>query len=67
LLAGGPGQAATEVQILKTVDRIQRSRDILLVDQRGTGASGPLECDTDPEEGGLSAKFDDAYREEDFR
>ena len=67
LLAGGPGQAATEVQILKTVDRIQRSRDILLVDQRGTGGSGPLKCDTDPEEGGLSAKFDDAYREEDFR
>jgi pimeloyl-ACP methyl ester carboxylesterase len=55
------------VRILKTVDRIQRSRDILLVDQRGTGASGPLKCDTDPEEGGLSAKFDDAYREEDFR
>lgn len=67
LLAGGPGQAATEVEILKVVDRIQRNRDILLVDQRGTGASGPLKCETDPEAGGLSAKFDDAYREEDFR
>lgn len=67
LLAGGPGQAATEVKILKTVDRIQRNRDIVLVDQRGTGSSGPLDCETDPEEGGLSAKFDDAYREEDFR
>src|SRR4051812_42737477 len=40
LLVGGPGQAATEVKILKTVDRIQRNRDIVLVDQRGTGASG---------------------------
>ncbi len=67
VLAGGPGQAATEVQILKTVDRIHRSRDILLVDQRGTGASGPLECKPDPEEGGLAAKFDDAYREEEFK
>jgi pimeloyl-ACP methyl ester carboxylesterase len=67
LLAGGPGQAATEVQILKAVDRIHRNRDILLVDQRGTGASGPLECDPDPADTRLAAQFDDAYREEDFR
>src|SRR5262245_2625932 len=28
-LAGGPGQAASEVKILEMVDRIHRSRDIL--------------------------------------
>ncbi|MBN1210392.1 MAG: alpha/beta fold hydrolase [Myxococcaceae bacterium] len=67
LLAGGPGQAATETPILKWADRIHRNRDILLVDQRGTGASGPLECDADPADASLAAQFDDAYREEDFR
>ncbi|HYH96234.1 alpha/beta hydrolase [Hyalangium sp.] len=67
LLAGGPGQAATEVTILKAVDRIHRSRDILLVDQRGTGASGALRCAPDPEGTRLAEKFDDAFREEDFK
>ncbi|SEL34854.1 alpha/beta hydrolase fold [Stigmatella aurantiaca] len=67
LLAGGPGQAATEVTVLKAVDRIHRVRDILLVDQRGTGASHPLKCNPAPPDEGLAAKFDDAYREEEFR
>lgn len=67
LLAGEFGQAATETKILKVVDRIQHNRDIVLVDQRGTGDAQALECKADPEEGGLSAKFDDAYREEGFR
>lgn len=67
LLAGGPGQAASEVTILKAVDRLHRNRDIVLVDQRGTGASRPLECNPDPEGEGLAAKFDDAYREDAFK
>lgn len=67
LLAGGPGQAASEVTILQMVDRIHRNRDILLVDQRGTGGSGALKCAPDPEDGGLAEKFDDAFREEDFQ
>lgn len=67
-LAGGPGQAASETgAALKFVNRIHRTRDILLVDQRGTGASGPLECNPDPPGAGLAAKFDDAFREEDFK
>lgn len=46
LLAGGPGQAATEafVPILSSLDRVNFKRDIVLVDQRGTGASNPLRC-----------------------
>jgi pimeloyl-ACP methyl ester carboxylesterase len=46
ILAGGPGQAATELAAM--IDRIfkdvRRQRDILLIDQRGTGKSAPLSC-----------------------
>jgi pimeloyl-ACP methyl ester carboxylesterase len=43
LLAGGPGQAATEtfLPVLSAFDRINRKRDVVLVDQRGTGQSHP--------------------------
>ena len=45
-LTGGPGQAATEsyLQLSFAFDRINQKRDIVLVDQRGTGSSNPLEC-----------------------
>ncbi|QDH71607.1 alpha/beta hydrolase [Marilutibacter alkalisoli] len=45
-LAGGPGQAATAVAPM--VDRalrdVRKQRAIILVDQRGTGQSNPLDC-----------------------
>jgi pimeloyl-ACP methyl ester carboxylesterase len=46
VLAGGPGQAVTEVYpaIAPAFDRVTQTRDIVLVDQRGTGGSGALEC-----------------------
>lgn len=46
MLAGGPGQAASEVYpfILSVFDDLARNRDIVLVDQRGTGQSNPLDC-----------------------
>jgi pimeloyl-ACP methyl ester carboxylesterase len=46
-LAGGPGQAATELAtLLNRVFRdVRKTRDIILVDQRGTGESHPLSCD----------------------
>lgn len=46
LLAGGPGQAATEVfgPLLAALERLHRTRDLVLVDQRGTGKSNPLDC-----------------------
>ena len=49
LLAGGPGQAATEfyADYASIFDRIHRSRDIVLVDQRGTGQSNMLDCPSD--------------------
>ncbi len=50
-LAGGPGAGAASMvdQIEPLFDRIRRRRDVVLVDQRGTGASAPLECDLSEE------------------
>jgi len=47
ILAGGPGQAATELapMISRIFDAVRTQRDIVLIDQRGTGKSNPLECD----------------------
>lgn len=46
VLAGGPGQAAMDyAALLPTALReVRKRRDILLVDQRGTGRSAPLRC-----------------------
>ncbi|HYN06366.1 MAG TPA: alpha/beta fold hydrolase [Vicinamibacterales bacterium] len=45
-LAGGPGQAATTLATRPLVDSsLHERRDLVFVDQRGTGASNPLECE----------------------
>ena len=46
LLAGGPGQSAVETfpAMLPMLFQIYQDRDIVLVDQRGTGESNPLQC-----------------------
>jgi pimeloyl-ACP methyl ester carboxylesterase len=45
-LAGGPGQAATEAWLIVagTLKKVNEERDVLLIDQRGTGQSNPLRC-----------------------
>lgn len=45
-IAGGPGQAATQayLQEAPAFDGIRENRDIVLVDQRGTGESNALNC-----------------------
>lgn len=45
-LAGGPGQAATEhaAAVKRMLAAVGKQRDIILVDQRGTGQSNPLDC-----------------------
>jgi pimeloyl-ACP methyl ester carboxylesterase len=45
-LAGGPGQAAAQMaaEIREIFRPILRQRDVILVDQRGTGKSHPLDC-----------------------
>ena len=49
LLAGGPGQAAS--QLAPWVDTVFKdvlqNRDVLLIDQRGTGQSHPMKCAVD--------------------
>ncbi len=46
LLAGGPGQAASEVfgPLVRTYADVGRTHDIVLVDQRGAGSHGTLRC-----------------------
>ncbi|MFO1317863.1 MAG: alpha/beta hydrolase [Burkholderiales bacterium] len=45
VLAGGPGQAASFLAPFATrLAELRRTRDIVLVDQRGTGRSSPLAC-----------------------
>ncbi len=47
VLVGGPGEAATEEApgLAMEFAAIRERRDIVLVDQRGTGGSHPLDCD----------------------
>jgi pimeloyl-ACP methyl ester carboxylesterase len=47
VLLGGPGSSATAAApwLANTFSTTRRERDIVLVDQRGTGRSNPLECD----------------------
>lgn len=45
-LAGGPGQSAVEAYPLAGFTaKVRQQRDVVLVDQRGTGASNPLPCE----------------------
>ena len=47
LLAGGPGQSAVSLaaNAMGQFSRLNNRRDIVFVDQRGTGRSAPLMCD----------------------
>jgi pimeloyl-ACP methyl ester carboxylesterase len=51
VLAGGPGQAGSEVIMLlpAALKRVRATRDIVFIDQRGTGLSGKLDCEDKPE------------------
>jgi pimeloyl-ACP methyl ester carboxylesterase len=44
-LLGGPGGAATSAATAGFMTQLHRTRDVVLVDQRGTGKSNPLPCD----------------------
>jgi pimeloyl-ACP methyl ester carboxylesterase len=56
VLAGGPGQAGSEVLPLLShaFRRTRATRDIVFIDQRGTGLSGKLDCETRPEHDTMS-------------
>jgi len=48
-IAGGPGQASTSFYAgtANAFEAVRRNRDIVLLDQRGTGQSAPMKCETD--------------------
>jgi len=52
MLAGGPGQAATEAFIphIRALRPVRQQHPIIVLDQRGTGASNPLKCPSEESE-----------------
>ena len=62
--AGGPGQSATETWpiVAHALRKLNESRDILLVDQRGTGQSNPLKCPQIELEEALALDWDELAR-----
>ena len=68
VLAGGPGQGAIALgtQVMPLFSRLNDSRDIVLLDQRGTGFSHPLDCDDD-QDAPLQTLFEDAIPEKSVR
>jgi pimeloyl-ACP methyl ester carboxylesterase len=64
--AGGPGQSATDTALLMwpVFSKIVQQRDIVLIDQRGTGKSTPLDC---PKEEQLELIADDSLLEKHAR
>jgi pimeloyl-ACP methyl ester carboxylesterase len=48
-IAGGPGQGSVEFYLVirNALENVRRNRDILLVDQRGTGESSRMDCPFD--------------------
>lgn len=69
-IAGGPGGASTNFYAgyAQAFEQVRRKRDIVLLDQRGTGKSAPLTCDFGDEviEGQLSPEETAAYAKECF-
>src|SRR5258706_885945 len=68
VLAGGPGQGAIALvsQVMPLFASLNDTRDIVLLDQRGTGYSHPLDCDNE-EESNLQSLFEDAIPEKSVR
>jgi pimeloyl-ACP methyl ester carboxylesterase len=62
VLAGGPGEAGSEVLPLlgSAFRRVRTTRDIVFIDQRGTGLSGKLDCESGPDEDKLGEAQADA-------
>jgi pimeloyl-ACP methyl ester carboxylesterase len=60
MLAGGPGQSAREAfpSVAGSFRELLRERDVVLVDQRGTGGSNPIDCRT-PGEAAATEATDD--------
>lgn len=64
VLAGGPGQGAVALaaQVMPLFARLNDVRDIVFIDQRGTGGSHPLNCEQEGQQK-LQSLFEDAMPE----
>lgn len=67
VLAGGPGQGAIALatQVVPLFSRLNDTRDVVLLDQRGTGESHPLDCEDSGDS--LQSLFEDAIPEKAVR
>lgn len=65
VLAGGPGQGAVSLapQVMPLFSPLNDSRDVLFLDQRGTGSSNPLDCEDDEEQQSLQSVFEESLPE----
>lgn len=65
ILAGGPGQAATAVAplLIPALARVHRTRDLVLLDQRGTGESAPLECALESPDAGIAERISTEFQQ----
>ena len=63
VLAGGPGQGAVSLaaQVMPLFTRLNDSRDVVFLDQRGTGKSHPLDCEDESQP--MQMLFEDALPE----
>lgn len=63
IFAGGPGQGAVSLasQVMPLFAKLNDARDVVFVDQRGTGNSAPLDCPE--EEQPLQQLFEDSLPE----
>ena len=63
VIAGGPGQGAVSLaaQVMPLFTRLNDARDVVFLDQRGTGESSPLDCQDDSQP--LQMLFEDALPE----
>lgn len=63
--AGGPGQSAMELagSVSRLLARLANRRDLVFIDQRGTGRSAPLVCEPPPPTTPLGAMTDPRWIE----
>ena len=63
LLAGGPGQGAADLAaaMAQRGDLLRDERDLVLIDQRGTGSSNGLQCSTRPAAALMGQIFEAAH------
>ena len=69
ILAGGPGQAASDIAplMLQALERVRRERDLVFLDQRGTGRSNGLECELGDPEADLAERLRAQFDEQKVR